>query len=170
MAYISQKDKKELAPGIKAVLKKYGMKGSISIKHHMSLVVNIQSGPIKFEHTHGDNYTQVNVFHIDSQYTGRAKDFLTELLTAMKGTKWFDRSDYQSDYFHVAYYCDINIGKWNKPYVVDITNAVDITEKTTKEVETLEQLVGDDMAKKLRDLGMIKEKDTGYKYSQDEMI
>ena len=47
---------------------------------------------------------------------------------------------------------------------------MDITEKTTKEVETLEQLVGNDMAKKLRDLGMIKEKDTGYKYSQDEMI
>lgn len=22
-----------------------------------------------------------------------------------------------TDYFHVAYYCEINIGKWNKPYV-----------------------------------------------------
>ena len=97
-------------------------------------------------------------------------DFLNELVVAMKGTKWFDKSDIMTDYFHTAYYIDINVGKWNKPYVVDITNAVDITEKTTKEVETLEQLVGNDMAKKLRDLGMIKEKDTGYKYSQDEMI
>ena len=32
MAYISQQDKKELAPGIKRVLKKYGMKGSIAVK------------------------------------------------------------------------------------------------------------------------------------------
>ena len=167
MAYISQKDKKELAPGIKAVLKKYGMKGSIAIKNHMSLVVNLQSGPIHFDM---DGYTSVNVYHIDKHYTGRAKDFLNELVVAMKGTKWFDKSDIMTDYFHTAYYIDINIGKWNKPYVVDITNAVDITEKSTKEVETLEQLVGDDMAKKLRDLGMIKEKDTGYKYSQDEMI
>ena len=167
MAYISQKDKKELAPGIKAVLKKYGMKGSIAVKNHMSLVVNLQSGPIHFDM---DGYTSVNVYHIDKHYTGRAKDFLNELVVAMKGTKWFDKSDIMTDYFHTAYYIDINVGKWNKPYVVDITNAVDITEKTTKEVETLEQLVGDDMAKKLRDLGMIKEKDTSYKYSQDEMI
>lgn len=167
MAYISQKDKKELAPGIKAVLKKYGMKGSIAIKHHSSLVVNLQSGPIDFDM---DGYTSVNVYHIDRHYTGIAKDFLNELVKAMKGTKWFDKSDIMTDYFHTAYYIDINVGKWNKPYVLDITNAVDITEKSTKEVETLEQLVGDDMAKKLRDLGMIKEKDTGYKYSQDEMI
>ena len=167
MAYISQQDKKDLAPGIKAVLNKYGMKGSIAIKHHSSLVVNLQSGPIDFDM---DGYTSVNVYHIDKHYTGRAKDFLNELVVAMKGTKWFDKSDIMTDYFHTAYYIDINVGKWNKPYVVDITNAVDSTEKTTKEVETLEQLVGDDMAKKLRDLGMIKEKDTGYKYSQDEMI
>ena len=117
MAYISQKDKAELAPGIKAVLKKYGMKGSIAVNHHMSLVVNVQSGPIDFDHTHGDGYTQVNVYHIDSQYSGDARQFLLELITAMKGTKWFDKSDYQSDYFHTAYYNDINIGKWNKPYV-----------------------------------------------------
>ena len=167
MAYISQQDKKELAPSIKAVLKKYGMKGSIAVKNHMSLVVNLQSGPIHFDM---DGYTSVNVYHIDKHYTGRAKDFLNELVVAMKGTKWFDKSDIMTDYFHTAYYIDINVGKWNKPYVLDITNAVDITEKSTKEVETLEQLVGDDMAKKLRDLGMIKEKDTGYKYSQDEMI
>ena len=167
MAYISQQDKKELAPGIKAVLNKYGMKGSIAIKHYSSLVVNLQKGPIDFDM---DGYTSVNVYHIDRHYTGIARDFLNELVKAMKGTKWFDKSDIMTDYFHTAYYIDINVGKWNKPYVVDITNAVDITEKSTKEVETLEQLVGDDMAKKLRDLGMIKEKDTGYKYSQDEMI
>ena len=117
MAYISQKDKALLAPSIKAVLTKYGMKGSIAIKHHMSLVVNVQSGPLDFDHSHGDGYTQVNVYHIDSQYSGDTRQFLTELLTAMKGTNWFDKSDAQSDYFHVAYYNDINIGKWNKPYV-----------------------------------------------------
>ena len=117
MAYISQADKKELAPAIKAVLQKYGMKGSIAIKHHFSLVVNIQSGPLDFDHTHGDGYTQVNTFHIDTFYTGDARQFLTELLTAMKGDKWFDKSDIQSDYFHTAYYCNINIGKWNKPYI-----------------------------------------------------
>lgn len=117
MAYISQKDKAELAPGIRAVLKKYGMKGTIAIKHHFSLVVNVQSGPLDFTHSHGDGYTQVNTYHIDRHYSGDVRQFLNELVVAMKGTKWFDKSDIQSDYFHTAYYIDINIGRWNKPYV-----------------------------------------------------
>ena len=121
MAYVSQQDKAKLAPEIKKVLSKYGMKGSISIRHHMSLVVTIQSGAIEFEHSHGDGYTQVNVYHIDSHYTGKAKAFLTELLAAMKGPEWFDKSDIMTDYFHVSHYCDINIGKWNKPYFLQNT-------------------------------------------------
>ena len=44
MAYISQEEKKELAPGIKAVLKKYGVKGTIAVRGYSSLVVNIKSG------------------------------------------------------------------------------------------------------------------------------
>jgi hypothetical protein len=110
MAYVSQKDKAKLAPEIKKVLSKYGMKGSISIRHHSSLVVTLQSGSIEFEHSHGDGYTQVNVYHIDSHYEGKARDFLTELLAAMKGPDWFDKSDAMTDYFHVSHYCDINIG------------------------------------------------------------
>ena len=116
MAYISQDDKKELAPQIKAVLKKYDMKGSIGINHYSSLVVNVQKGPIDFDHSHGDAYTQVNVYHIDSWYEGVAKAFLSELLTAMKGTKWYDKSDAMTDYFDTAYYTNINLGKWDKPY------------------------------------------------------
>jgi len=135
MAYVSQADKAKLAPQIKKVLSKYGMKGSISIRHHMSLVVTIQSGAIEFEHSHGDGYTQVNVYHIDSHYTGKAKAFLTELLAAMKGPEWFDKSDIMTDYFHVSHYCDINIGKWNKPYFLQVskpkkTKAANKTSKT----------------------------------------
>ena len=66
MAYVSQENKAELAPAIKKVLNKYGMKGSISIRHHSTLVVTLQSGAIQFEHSHGDGYTQVNVYHMKS--------------------------------------------------------------------------------------------------------
>ena len=52
MAYVSQAKKAQLAPKIKEVLKKYNMKGSIAVRHHMSLVVNITSGPLEFDHTH----------------------------------------------------------------------------------------------------------------------
>ena len=48
MAYVSKQDKAELAPAIKAVLKKYNMKGSISVRHHSTLVVKIKQGAIDF--------------------------------------------------------------------------------------------------------------------------
>ena len=121
MAYVSQEDKKALAPEIKKVLSKYGMKGSISIRHHMSLVVTIQSGSIEFDHSHGDGYTQVNVYHIDSHYEGKAKAFLTELLAAMKGPDYFNNDDAMTDYSHRSHYTDINIGKWNKPYFMQVS-------------------------------------------------
>ena len=116
MAYVSQDDKAKLAPQIKKVLNKYGMKGSISIRHHSTLVVTLQSGAIQFDHSHGDGYTQVNVYHIDSHYEGHAKSFLLELLAAMKGPNYFNNDDAMTDYFHRSHYTDINIGKWNKPY------------------------------------------------------
>ena len=122
MAYVSQEDKKALAPQIKKVLSKYGMKGSISIRHHSTLVVTLQSGSIDFgEYTHGDGYIQVNTYHIERHYKGKAQKFLTELLAAMKGPGWFDKSDAMTDYFHVKHYCDINVGKWNKPYFLQNT-------------------------------------------------
>ena len=46
MAYVSQEDKKNLAPAIKAVLKKYNVKASIAVRHHSTLVVNIKSSPL----------------------------------------------------------------------------------------------------------------------------
>ena len=122
MAYVSQQDKAKLAPAIKKVLSKYGMKGSISIRHHSTLVVTLQSGAIDFgEYTHGDGYIQVNVYHIERHYKGKAQKFLTELLAAMKGPGWFDKSDSMTDYFHVKHYCDINVGKYNKPYFLQNT-------------------------------------------------
>ena len=128
MAYVSQTDKKELSIGIKKVLKKYNMKGTIAVRHHSTLVVNIQSGPIEFNHTHGDDYTQVNVYWIHEHYEGVAKQFLTELLLEMKGTKYYNNDNAMVDYFDRSHYTDINVGQWNKPYVQ--------TADTTKVYET----------------------------------
>ena len=119
MAYVSKQDKAELAPKIKLVLKKYDMKGSISVRHHSSLVVTLQSGAIDFDdYSHGNGYIQVNTYWIDDHYTGIAKAFLTELLVAMKGTNYFNDDDAMTDYFSRSHYTDINVGKWNKPYVL----------------------------------------------------
>ena len=118
MAYVSKADKAELAPAIKAVLKKYKMKASIAVRHHSTLVVNIKAGTIDFSDyfVHGDEYADVNVYWIDTHYNGVARDFLNELLAAMKGTKYFNNDDAMTDYFSRSHYTDINVGQWNKPY------------------------------------------------------
>ncbi len=120
MAYVSQQDKKDLTPAIKAVLKKYSMKASISVRNHSTLVVKVRSGNIDFQdyaNPYQDGYIDVNVYHIDSHYNGVARAFLNELLDAMKGPKYFNNDDAMTDYFHRSHYTDITIGTaWNKPY------------------------------------------------------
>ena len=61
MAYMSQERKQSLAPSIKAVLKKYGVKGTLAVRNHSTLVLNIKSGSIDFI----ENFiaTDANVMH-----------------------------------------------------------------------------------------------------------
>ena len=112
MAYMSQEKKSNLTPAIKAVLKKYNMKGSISVNNRSTLVVTLKSGSIDF----GQTYAQVNTYWIHDNYTGIAKDFLEELKEVMNDGN-HDRSDSQSDYFDVGWYISINIGSYDKPYL-----------------------------------------------------
>jgi|TARA_R110000822_G_scaffold63911_14_gene157158 hypothetical protein len=114
MAYISQEEKKVRLPAIKAVAKKFGMKVTVGVKHHSTLVVNVKEGPLTF-----DDYEQVNVYHIEKFYGTDTKQtaFLDEMIVAMKGVGWFCNDDSQTDYFHRSFYTDINIGQWNKPYI-----------------------------------------------------
>lgn len=137
MAYINQNEKRELAPAIKTVLKKYKMKGTVAIRHHSTLVVNIRSGSLDIiqnwfdtvtkkgtVNSYGDimakpEYIQVNEYWIDENYSGIVRDFLNELVSAMKGENWFNKSDIQSDYFHIKHYVSVNVGNWDKPYIVE---------------------------------------------------
>jgi|TARA_B110000495_G_scaffold194515_1_gene200962 hypothetical protein len=113
MAYISQKDKKELAPAIKAVLKKYNMKGSIGIRNYSTLVVNLKEGSLNL-----GNIGSINVYWIEDHFRGIAKNFLNELLVAMKGPNYYNNDDSMTDYYDRSHYTDINVGKWNKPYIL----------------------------------------------------
>ena len=137
MAYKNQERKAQLAPGIKAVFKKYGVKGSISVRHHSALVVNIRSGALDFigeanafnreyaERT-GQRFHEVKDYYQANPYKGEDAyadatigKFFKELTAALRGDLWYDNSDIQTDYFDTAYYMYINIGKWDKPYVLE---------------------------------------------------
>ena len=135
MAYVSQELKAKLAPTIKAICKKYGVKASLAVRHHSTLVLNVRQGNIDFIGNFNDTIAerdptgnrhinratkeiQVNTYWYQEHFTGRAKNFLTEVITAMNNGN-HDRSDIQTDYFDVGWYVDVNIGKWDKPYALE---------------------------------------------------
>ena len=114
MAYVSKETKKELAPVIKKVLAEYGVKGTIKVNHYSTLVVTLRKIPAGL-FTAEEIENGVNVYHIERFFEGTAKKFLTKLLAAMKGEKWYDNSDAMTDYFDTAWYNSIKFGEWNKP-------------------------------------------------------
>lgn len=138
MAYMNQERKKELAGGIKESLKRYGLKGTISTDR-FTIKVNIRSGGIDFIKNANDviaearevrpddyrlsadhvDYVDVNVYHIDKMFTGVAREALEDIYhAAMKGNH--DNSDIMTDYFDVGWYVDINVGKYDKPYKLEV--------------------------------------------------
>ena len=124
---MSQDRKKELAPKIKDILKGYCLKGSLSVQHHSTLVLNITEGEIDFcknfnetasERTRdAEGYIQVNHYWYHRHFSGIAKDVLKRLIDAMNIGN-HNNSRPEIDYFDIGWYIDINIGKWNKPYKV----------------------------------------------------
>lgn len=115
MAYVNNETKQKIQAALKPVFKKYGIKATVAKgSYNSSLVVNVSAGDIDF----GTDYQQVNIYWIDDNHTGKAKDFLNEVLREIKRAgEWYDESDSQIDYFNTAFYISINIGRWDKPYV-----------------------------------------------------
>jgi len=124
MAYVSQEFKKEVAPVVKEILNRYGLKGSLSVRDHMTLVLKIREGVIDFignynstaQRTDVVDHLDVNQYWYHEHFSGAARDCLGELIAAMKTDKFFDESDAMTDYFHCSHYIDIDIGTWDKPY------------------------------------------------------
>jgi len=133
MAYMSQELKRKLAPGIKKVLKKYGVKGTLAVDHYSTLVVNIREGAIDFigaenarrkerAEVMGDPFYECKGYYGANPYyagdeDGQIGKFFKELISAMKGNEWYDNSDSMTDYFDTAYYLRINVGQFDRPYV-----------------------------------------------------
>ena len=113
---MSQENKKQLAPKITAICKKHGIKATLAVRHYSTLVLNVRSGKIEF---HPDEHYQVNTYHIETHYQDQpaALAFLTEVRDAMMEGN-HDRSDILTDYFDVGWYIDINLGQWDKPYLL----------------------------------------------------
>ena len=140
MAYVHKATIDKVRSGLKILNKEYGMKTSVSGVNSSSLRVRISSGKIDLignfidkisEDKNLRNYEevaqyvkrngniQVNHYWLETNYTGLALEYLQKVKAIMSVDHW-DKSDIQSDYFHCAYYMNIDIGAWNKPY--EVTN------------------------------------------------
>lgn len=128
MAYMNQQKKSEIAKLLKQELKKFDvkLKYSLSVKHHSAIVCTISESSVNFlnEYTPPKTYRtvvdatymQVNEFYINEFFKdGIAKEILITIKNCLNLNN-FDKSDIQTDYFHVGHYTDINIGRWNKPF------------------------------------------------------
>lgn len=133
MAYFNQDRKQERAPAIKAILKKYNVKGSLAVRNHSTFVLKVKSGSIDFfgnfnktiEARPGgfrngnlaEKSLDVNPYWYQEHFDGVALDFLKEVFAVMNSGN-HDNSDIQTDYFDVGWYVDVNIGQWDKPYIL----------------------------------------------------
>lgn len=133
MAYMSREKKAKIAPVVKAICAKYKVKVTLAVHNHSTLSLNIKSGPIDFignanrvigERPGGfrngnpaKDSMQVNEYWYHEHFDGVAKEFLREVLEAMNDGN-HNRSDIQADYFDVGWYVNVNVGKWDKPYIL----------------------------------------------------
>lgn len=134
MAYVSQALKAKLAPQIRKICQRYGVKASLAVRNHSTLVLNVRQGEIDFISSFNrvcsakpraahlpfrpaQDHISVNEHWYHEHFDGAALKFLKEVIPAMNVGN-HDRSDLQTDYFDVGWYVNVNIGQWDKPYAL----------------------------------------------------
>lgn len=125
MAYASKEQKVMIVAGLKEVMPK-GWKYSVAINHHTSFVLTISKAPvdlIKIAKDKGyhamDNHVQLNAQCLGKHFVGtEVADVFAKIQKVMFSANYHDNSDSMTDYFDVAYYVDVNLGKWNKGFEV----------------------------------------------------
>ena len=136
MAYVTEQIITKARTALKALNKEYGVKSTLSGKGDSKLCLTIAEGPIDFVGNYCETVkakrimhdvdqtitwvqreqnVSVNQHHLDSSFSGIALEYLEKAKAIMYADHW-DKSDLMTDYFHCAYYVDMCIGRWNKPY------------------------------------------------------
>lgn len=126
MAYYTQAQKKIVAPKVKYILEKYNIKATLAVRNNSTIVLNIKSGNLDFignynstitePRLQAQHYIQVNEYTIGRVFSGKCRAFLVEIKAALNFGN-HDNSDIMTDYFDVGWYIEINIGRWDKPYI-----------------------------------------------------
>jgi hypothetical protein len=81
-----QVSKDQLAPKINAVLQKYGVEGTISLRRaaqYLGLTVTIRSGKLPLSESRAGGHFSVRPTFVSADFTGECREFITELLAVM---------------------------------------------------------------------------------------
>ena len=136
MAFISAEDVKHIRNELKKELPQY--KFSVVRDHHSSVTISLMKGPAFKDFEYFDRYAhetktgtlneghhQINQFHLENFYGKENAKILDKIHVIAKtapakngGKVWYNDSDAMIDYFDIAYYIHINVGKWNKQYEI----------------------------------------------------
>lgn len=123
MAYITAKEVKAIREQLKAEFKGFKFSVRKGTGGH-SVSVNILSGPVDFtDIMHEPGHAQINQHWLGR--TGDHSDMFEKMYDIMKtapasvegGRPWYNNSDAMIDYFDTAYYMNLDVGSWHKPYV-----------------------------------------------------
>jgi hypothetical protein len=126
MAYMDQERKKVIAAGLKPIRAKYGVKASLSVRNHSTIVLKIREGdfdpagdmchePWQGSEFEAQRVVDVNPYHYERHFDGRTLEFLKEAFAVLNNGN-HDRSDIMTDYFDVGWYVDVRFGDWKTPY------------------------------------------------------
>ena len=135
MAYLSAEDVKHIRVALKKEFPQY--KFSVTRDHWLGVNINFMKGPRFAEYEYFDRYSgemktdnldghhQINHFHLESFYgkenaeiLGKVSEIAHTAPGLAGGKEYYNNNDIQSDYFDVAYYVSIGVGKWNKDYEI----------------------------------------------------
>lgn len=132
MAYMNQEKKAIIKAALDKVLKPRGIKYGLRVDNNMAISCTIKAAPIdfitNFKNRTGDQYElrpgarldhlQVNLYWIDDHFSGEAARVLQETRQALQAAGYYDNSQAQIDYFDTAYYMHLNIGQYDKPFIL----------------------------------------------------
>ena len=137
MAFISAEDVKHIRNELKKELPQY--KFSVVRDHHSSVTISLMKGAAFKDHEYFDRYAQetkvgnlsdgehhqINQHWLEEFYGKENAKVLDKIHIIAKtapakngGKVWYNDSDAMIDYFDIAYYIHINVGKWNKQYEI----------------------------------------------------
>lgn len=125
MAFVDQAKKSRIAANLKKVVPA-GWKYSLAVRNHSTIVMTIASAPFEllkafkasdYFNPQTATHVDVNVYHYDKWIEDQCvAEVMGQIVDALN-TDNHDNSDLMTDYFDVGHYVDLNIGRWNKPFV-----------------------------------------------------